>query len=901
MKRSSALIWLALATLATIGLSPAQALGPWPGQVTVWPLLSLSDKGEPIGENPVYDLSFTEASANWSVERADAPALVESMSDHSLALDAIGNPHLAYGGDCLYYAWYDGTGWHRDIADASPANVGRYASLALDSAGYPHISYFDQTNCDVKYAYYDGATWQVEVVDPEVECDGGQTSLALDKMGFPHIAYPGGSPGRDLKYARYDGITWQIETVDRIGQLGPPSLALDAAGHSHLSYPDYTGSGLRYAFFDGATWLTETVDSTCGPGDFSSLALDAGDRPHISYFDEISDNLKYAYSDGSHWIVEIVDSAGFVGLHTSLALDASGVPHISYLGFYELRYARYDGSGWKIEQVDGDLGGEGGYTSLAVGSAGYSFVSYWDANNQKLKVARQTSTAWEIEVLDRAGQVGFDTSLALDTSSYPHISYYDATTWGLRYAFYDGTSWNTEMVDDEGSVGRFSSLVLDQTGNPHISYLDESHCDLKYAYYNGAGWVVEAVDSAGCIGFYTSLALDSADQPHISYFDLTNANLKYAYYSGGQWEIETVDYEGAAGEYTSLALDVQGHPHIAYYRTGGGLKYAYHDGFAWHIETVDNNGDVGYGASLALDRNGYPHIAYKDFYFLKYAYNDGGIWHIQSVDGAGITGWEISLALDVAGRPHIGYCGYSFSADNCAALKYALYVENSWYVETVDTGGYVGDGVSIALDANGQSHLSYADNSKMDLKYAHRFCTPIDHLGISGPTNLSSGVPGLYTAVYTPPTATLSGLDWDNGAVGARSVYSWTVTGTYILSATAISPCGERQAALSVTVFCQPVENVEISGPSALFVGQEGIYQANLIPITSSLPLTFAWDNDTLAPSAIYSWTMPGSYVITVSVANDCTGNIEGAYTVDVKLYQIHLPMVWQRFSINQR
>jgi hypothetical protein len=43
----------------------------------------------------------TEAAAPWIFERVDAPKLFVGMSDRSLAVDAAGHPHIAYGRDFI--------------------------------------------------------------------------------------------------------------------------------------------------------------------------------------------------------------------------------------------------------------------------------------------------------------------------------------------------------------------------------------------------------------------------------------------------------------------------------------------------------------------------------------------------------------------------------------------------------------------------------------------------------------------------------------------------------------------------------------------------------------------------------------------------------------------------------
>ena len=329
------------------------------------------------------------------------------------------------------------------------------------------------------------------------------------------------------------------------------------------------------------------------------------------------------------WRIEVVDPSQ-CGYFTSLDLDSNGYPHISYHDdtpdSYDLRYARWTGSGWTIKEPDpSSIGGQ--WTSIALDSNNSPHISYYDVTNQDLRYTTWNGAAWAIKVVDFDGGVGEWTSIAIDSSDIPHISYYDSTNKDLKYANRTGGTWNIAAVDFASAVGKWTSIALDSNDVPHISYYDLANQDLKYSTWNGTAWVIKTVDSLGEVGLYTSIALDSNDNPYISYYDLTNMNLKYTEWNGSAWNIKTVDSGGDVGWHTSIAIDSDDNPHMSYRLNvhgdlSGDLRYAKRIAGSWSIEAVDYGiYNVGEYTSLALDDNDDPHIAYFDHghYDVKYA------------------------------------------------------------------------------------------------------------------------------------------------------------------------------------------------------------------------------------------------------------------------------------------
>jgi len=596
-------------------------------------------------------------------------------------------------------------------------------------------------------------------------------------------------------------------------------------------------------------WGCEVADPK-SVGTHTSIALDAAGRPHVSYYDSANADLKYAYRDTDGWHTAAVDGAGSVGTYTSLALDAAGRPHVSYHGVStdDLRYASFDGTEWTTTTVD--AGGVGSYTALALDSLGRPHISYRNGAENQLRYAYFDGTSWITAVLvaDRPGfAVGLDTSIAVDAQDRPNIVYCNG--WSVPhaagctffYTYYDGTAWQTEGVPGDG---HYADLVLDSLGRPHIAHANDVRSTggtigytPNYTYRTGPGeWFTTGVDGSTWHVYGVSLALDSQDRPRIGYYEAYLGELRYAYDDGAGWITATVDGDEHVGQYPSLALDTAGYAHISYYDLAhDDLKYAYQ--YCDPVEEVQ--------------------IA-------------GPAWHPLGVAAL----YTATYAPPTATLP------VTATWDNGSVGPTALYTWNTTGTHTLAV---------TATNACGQAQ---------DLFTVTVFCQPLEAVAAAGPARVSQGITATYTATYTPLTASLPlDLDWDNGAAGPTASYLWNTTGTYTVALTATNDCGQAQDLLTVTVICQAPEAVGVRGPARVRVGQAAVYQAAVEPITASRPLSLTWDNGAIGLSAAYSWTMTGTYTLTVSASNGC-GQMMGTMRVEVAgalPYQHALPVIVRR------
>jgi immune inhibitor A len=166
----------------------------------------------------------------------------------------------------------------------------------------------------------------------------------------------------------------------------------------------------------------------------------------------------------------------------------------------------------------------------------------------------------------------------------------------------------------------------------------------------------------------------------------------------------------------------------------------------------------------------------------------------------------------------------------------------------------------------------------------------LEGLDIAGPAGLLIGEEGLYTALPTPPDAEDPLYQWDNGTAGITATYSWDTPGSYTIVLTGSNDCALLTATLDVlvTAECVSLTGVTVDGPPVLLIGEEGTYLASPEPLTATNP-SYQWDNGSTGPTAVYSWTTPGTYDVLVTATNCGATAVTGTMRVFVSAECISL------------
>ncbi len=662
----------------------------------------------------------------------------------------------------------------------STMNMGPYTSLELDQWYRAHISYYDETNGDLRYASRAGSGWSIEIVDSWGDV-GLYTSLALDSNYRPHISYYRKSTG-DLRYAWHDGNAFHIVTVDDIRDTGLyTSLALDRNDTPYISYYEKTRGILKLVRLNGTEWITEELDDSGDVGLYTSLALDFDDNPHISYYDKSKEDLKFIEWNGTAWgNPRVIDSKGNVGLYTSLALAPNGRPHVSYYDKTRgaLKFAVF--SDWFIDAKTLDNAGNVGmYTSLVLDRIGRVHISYYDWTNGNLKWARGSGFDWITPTVYSDGDTGLYSSIEVDANNDPCISFAGPSITGsyrpaigvdcegeenCRYVhkvwveteeiarnvyqriYYQrssdgGKNWEIPIRPISSAWRHFSGYPnAYMSGPPSISVVGSTvHVVFFHQFPGGMGsagifyqrsedngdtWLSDEVriDDTPSGGF-AAIVQDSVDM----YADEDYINVVW---QDAQRILSTRSRVSEAdtpegwrndfGKYSSIAVDPIGRVFIASWdETDGNLLMSGASGSpAFGTKIIDRVGDVGRHASVALGPGNYPYprIAYYDATNGNLRYAEWNGTHWAFHDAD--TSGDVGqyVSLEMDRGDRAHIAYYDLSKGD---LRYARWNGSVWFTETVDDVGDVGKYASLRLDSLDRPHISYYNATKKALKIAN--------------------------------------------------------------------------------------------------------------------------------------------------------------------------------------
>lgn len=145
-------------------------------------------------------------------------------------------------------------------------------------------------------------------------------------------------------------------------------------------------------------------------------------------------------------------------------------------------------------------------------------------------------------------------------------------------------------------------------------------------------------------------------------------------------------------------------------------------------------------------------------------------WTIETIDSGGFVGMFSSQAIDSEDRVHIAY----LDSTN-RSLKYAVLNNSIWNITTVDNSVDVFCGISLALDSSMNPHISYIDWS-YDLYYAHKtgISWSIEYVTSTGPPSGTGESSSIAMDSSDNPHILFLRTDTGEAVYASKSMGSWS-------------------------------------------------------------------------------------------------------------------------------
>ncbi len=461
-----------------------------------------------------YDPLLTRAiqagveTSAWEFETIYHPRQFDRAS---LALDAAGNPHLAYGGSQLYYAWSDGAQWHAETPDPSPG-AGKNALVVLDAAGSPHFIHERGTlvQTELVHTYPTQAGWQHEIVSADF-CFKEAAAARFDPQGRLVVLYSGSTSctrsdfaTNHLWYARLEDGEWDISVLSRSGLN--PSLAFDPTGQPHVTYLDTSLGSLVESAWNGQAWEGNLLDGRRSDNASSLTLFDPGGTQHILVIRAKAGQtgntvpVEHAWKDSSGWHSEILGEVAQASSFLEARFDEQG----------QLSLLVWDAAGEILSLVQRGPSpviptrirvDEQPLSAPAAqfDREGQLHLAYLTRPDSLLHYASQQPQGWETVEIDRSDQLAwYPGALAFDRAGRLAVAAY-ARDNTVRYLSQKNGAWDAETVGKGLDISGDApiDLLFDLDNRAHVFYLSAGADSAgetaggRHAVLGPGGWETE--------------------------------------------------------------------------------------------------------------------------------------------------------------------------------------------------------------------------------------------------------------------------------------------------------------------------------------------------------------------------------------------------------------------------
>jgi hypothetical protein len=295
----------------------------------------LTDKGSPA--DGTYDFGFYL----WDDETAGATPLWEIFLEDIEVNQGLFTVVLDFGSGVFdgEERWleigvrpYTETGTYTILGDRQPINPTPYALYAVEAG---NVAWTDVTGLPKLRPVFSRSA-----LDSDGYVGDHTSSITIGADGLPIISYYDDT-NDDLKTAHcvdMSCISAITSTLDSIGDVGrhTTSITIGRDGLPVISYFDNTNYDLKAAHCNDTACTSassQTLDNGGQVGYYSSITIGSDGLPVISYYDAANYDLKAAHCDDTACTsasIQILESTGEVGEYTAITIGSDGMPVISY-------------------------------------------------------------------------------------------------------------------------------------------------------------------------------------------------------------------------------------------------------------------------------------------------------------------------------------------------------------------------------------------------------------------------------------------------------------------------------------------------------------------------------------------------------------------------------------------